>query len=382
MTARPAVLRPENLSILQPNLYPGRGSSKALHRVTDHLGRVGLWKEYKDEVSDNLDLEALVRLVEWPSTLPLDRREAFGARMAFPWAVVRGSSRTLGVVMPEAGSQYFYHDRRRRLRPRTIDALSTPRATALAEGKQYFEPPHKLSLLGRVLSLLADLHELSAVVGDLQPQNILISADRLQPAVMLLDCDSLWLNGEQAFDETLDPDLWRSPFMQGTFTTQTDMFKLALLVVRCLQEDNRVWSPDEQLLSTMMPVHQRVLLSGLLERNCRFNAAQLRVIARNWTARVSSEGEFLVTNDTCAIGPWEPAEEPPPPAGWEARHAGGDTTPAVPRQRHGTGEPVQIVPPEPTKPAQWRPLRVAWWIVVGVTSAGIMIGLITAVTSR
>lgn len=368
------VLPMENLSILTPKLYAGRGSSKALHRVTDPLGRVGLWKEFKDEVSDSLDSDALLRLVEWPSTLPPDRREAFEARMAFPWAVVRGRSRIYGVVMPEAGPQYFYRDRRQRLRPRTIDALSTPKARAVAEGTQYFEPPHKLTLLGRFLSLLVDLHERGVVIGDLQPQNILVSADRLRPAVMLLDCDSLWLNGEQAFGEALDPDLWRSPFMQGGFTTQTDMFKLALLVIRCLQEDNRVWNPDEQLLSEMMPVHQRALLPGLLERDSRFNAAQLRAIARNWTARVSSEGKLLVTNDTCAIGPWQPPVEPEPQADAEtqpaARKAGSG-------QQDRAGESVWGGPdPDSAPRPPWMTL-----LMVGLALA-VAIGLYAALAPR
>lgn len=417
MNSHPMVLRPQDLAILEPQLYAGRGSSKALHRVTDPMGRVGLWKEYKDEVSDTLDPDTLLRLVEWPSTLPPSRREAVEARMAFPWAVVRGGSRTIGVVMPEAGPQFFYYDRRQRSRPRTIDALSISRARAVAEEKQYFESPHKLALLGRVLALLADLQELDVVIGDLQPQNILVSADRLQPAIMLLDCDSLWLHGEQAFSEALDPDLWRSPFMHGGFTAQTDLFKLALLVTRCLQEDNRIWGPDEHLLAAMMPVHQRALLTGLLEGDSRFNAAQLRVIARNWTARVTSEGKFLVTNDACAIGPWEPPAEPdssvtgesqastgaigrtasPGTAGSRSddrgpgapgsgsrtapsprREGAAGATAPLPVQRHATGGSDGTgSAPSPRPDAS----RVAWW-VVSLASAVAVTWLIAALANR
>ena len=80
-----------DLSITQANVYEGRGSSQALHRVVDRDGRSGLWKEYKQDVAASIDAELLTELVQWPSTLTGRERERLLPFLAHPRAVVTRS---------------------------------------------------------------------------------------------------------------------------------------------------------------------------------------------------------------------------------------------------------------------------------------------------
>jgi hypothetical protein len=299
------------LSVVQAQVYEGRGSSKALHRVVDGAGRLGLYKEYKDDVVETMDDAALANLVTWPSTLGQRERDRLLPHLAHPYAIVRGRDRVTGVLMPEAPGHFFYRDRRGKVRPRTIDTLSTPRRMAQQHRSLFFEPPHRLALLGRLLMLISDLHDHGVVVGDLQPQNILVSGDPLAPAVLLLDCDSLWLQGRHAFGAPTDPETWRSPWMGKAFTGQTDLFKLALLVTRCMQEDNRDWYPKREVLSEFMPVHQIERLEGLLAKDAAVSAQQLRSLAGNWRTRVGANGTLYNSTDAYLHAPWTPPVQQP-----------------------------------------------------------------------
>ncbi len=328
-----------DLSVTDANVYEGRGSSQALHRVVDQSGRSGLWKEYKEDVARAIDAELLTRLVQWPDTLTDRERERMLPHLAQPWAVVMQGDRVAGVVMPEAPQTFFYRDRRGRVRPRTIDTLSNSRRSSGQTSSPFFEPPHRLALLGRLLILVSELHDAGVVVGDLQPQNILVSADPLHPAVMVLDCDSFWLDGRHAFGSVTDPETWRSPWMGSSFTNQTDLFKLALLVTRCLQEDNRDWYPKREVLTQFMPTHQVERLEGLLAKEVTVSAQQLRGLAGNWRARVGSNGTMYNSTDQYLHAPWSPPPDVDPPWGTRPQHGQGAGQPYVSNPQVLTSNP-------------------------------------------
>jgi hypothetical protein len=383
----PVQISASQLSVVQPQVYEGRGSSKALHRVVDSTGRFGLYKEYKDDVVAELDAEALINLVTWPSTLDPQQRERLLPHLAHPFAIVTAArGRVAGVVMPEAPGHFFYRDRRGKVRPRTIDTLSTPRRMARTNHSLFFEPPHRLALLGRLLLLICELHDSGVVVGDLQPQNILVTGDPMAPAVMLLDCDSFWLQGRHAFGEPTDPETWRSPWMEKAFTGQTDLFKLALLVTRCMQEDNRDWYPKRDVLAQYMPAHQVDRLEALLAQDAAVSAQQLRSLAGNWRTRVGSNGAMYNSTDTYLHAPWTPplAEQEEPPWGSRPMPPQGQA-PAAPPMPQPFPSPQPPLPPPIAppiaaiadslfaRPAHRTRRAALGWVLVALLVAGALI---------
>ncbi|MEV0997090.1 hypothetical protein [Nonomuraea sp. NPDC050202] len=256
-----------------------------------------LFKRYDEETLAGLDEDALLAMVRWRRELPRQDRAALDRRCAWPIAAV-GRDRITGILIRPAPEQMFVELRDRRV-PRHLDELtrSPERVDALRDhyGTRYYEPPYKLAVLGRLLSTVQWLHEQGYVVGDLQLRNAVFTIDPA-PAVYLLDCDScLPVGGRGALPEA-DPEQWKLP-REGAFTPESDYYKFAWAVVRCLQESAETWSLDETALARVLPSRHRRLIEQCVDgAPASVDVERWRAAGESWRWLVTPERIYVETD--------------------------------------------------------------------------------------
>jgi hypothetical protein len=295
------------LRLLRSDIHPHGGSSLGLHLVDDGTGRQRLFKVYTPEVSSDVDDEAMEALLQWPASLSPQVRRVMLPQLAFPEAVVVDGSQVLGVLMSEASSRFTRVNRRNQRIGRFIDQLSNTPAMASTVGATYFEPPHRLALLGSLLRLLADLHLHGVVVGDLQPQNILVTDDPREPAVLLLDCDALWIRGRHTLANLpLQAQRYMCPYAPWPLTEESDTYKAGLVAVRCLKDNESARPFDENHFRRFLPGWQVERLAAMIRPGRRVHREGLRELGAAWRARVGPGGELYNETDVGGVEPWRP----------------------------------------------------------------------------
>ncbi|TDD02309.1 hypothetical protein E1292_23830 [Nonomuraea deserti] len=274
----------------------GQARSLELCEVSGVPGRF-LFKRYDEETLAGLDEEALLAMVRWRRDLPRHDRATLDQRCAWPVAAVR-HDRITGILIRPAPRQMFV-ELRDRLVPRHLDELtrSPERVSALRDhyGTRYYEPPYKLAVLGQLLATVQWLHEQGYVVGDLQLRNAVFTLDP-SPAVYLLDCDScLPVGGRGALAE-VDPEQWKLP-REGAFTQESDYYKFAWAVVRCLQESAEAWSLDDAALARVLPLRHRRLIRQCLDDSPEsVDTERWRAAGESWQWLVTPERIYVETD--------------------------------------------------------------------------------------
>jgi hypothetical protein len=159
--------------------------------------------------------------------------------------------------------------------------------------------------------------------------------------VLLLDCDSFTIDGN-APTPPADPLPWKWPFAGTGFTRTTDLYKFALLAVRCFEEDAAVGAVNPVRFADVLRTSEVELMRRLLsEPQPGISAADLATLASGWIASISAtSGRAYGHNDTQLRYAWHqepitiaqivgggPATVPPTPTStpW--------STPALTRSR-------------------------------------------------
>lgn len=238
---------------LAPSDYDEGATSRCIHRVVDCSGHTKyrglLFKEYREDViqnADDFDSQGLCSMVRWLDSLSSQNREHAMAIGAFPLAVVHRQGLVVGFLMKEAAPAFLFHDSGRERSSRHITELGR-RAESATIRRPYFEPPHKLAMLGHVLQQLQWIHLNGFVFGDLQPRNILITDSLSDRRAYFVDCDSFLLNGVSVV-KTREPENWRVGDPSQGHSRATDLAKFALLTDRILTEQwNRPGRSDADL---------------------------------------------------------------------------------------------------------------------------------------
>lgn len=307
---QPVLIPEEQLKILDRDVYRGRGSSVTLHRVG--LGsQTLLYKVYKPDFS--ITRAPLEELVRWRLDLPTADRDYLDASSAFPSHIVTNDTGIAGICMQEAPSSFFFQQLRRDvMQARSLDYLSNTPAHAQTVGDSYFEPPHKMAILGDLLSFILWLHSRDVVIGDLNAENVLVS-DKPGPGKFIaLDCDSLWIAGRSAMPKHEPPPM-RCPWgPEDRFTEETDLYKFALLSVRCLQEDNAEDRPNHSYLAKIMPSDESHCLLSLLDREAWPSLSRIQALSRTWSRRMAPDGRLAGSNDSVMLYDWRPGMAPTP----------------------------------------------------------------------
>lgn len=322
---------------LEPTLYDLGGTARRLCRASNELGASeGLLKEYREKSLEELDTPSLEGLVRWRLDLPDEDKKYLDSCSAFPRAMVCQGESVVGILMPQAPAMFMKDHRTKGSQPRTAEELGRERNKLGRPGAFYFEAPHKLAILGALLERLVWLHTRGVVIGDLQTQNVLVTADVDVRGIYLVDCDSLWLREQHVLPGS-DPDAWHVGTYE--FTQSTDRAKFARLVSCALCEDFALGHYPAERLGEWLPTHQVALLKRMWEQDPTLATNELRSTARSWVNFVhSSPGAapvmYVWPSSSTGRVLWTPVAHAP-------------STPADPV---ASATPTRLAPPTLTRP--------------------------------
>lgn len=296
------------LKLENTGYLPG-GFSTRICRASGRDGQpLGLYKEYRPDRVQTLrvyDLEALVR---WRQDLPTADRKFVDTFCAFPFEVVRDGDGVAGILMKEAPAAFLQRHRKGGFQPRLAEELGRRDGGTDRTPGRYFQPPHKLALLGVFLQRLIWLHDRNIVIADLHPGNILVTASTDYREIYLLDCDSFWLSDLHAFPPHA-PEMWRVGGQSQNFAT--DLAKFARLVVRTTCEDFAIDSVPGELLRRILPGHHIRQLERMWSVDPLLQTVRLSSMARSWTNLIKSvpgrKPEFYIWTDRTGRTRWYPS---------------------------------------------------------------------------
>jgi hypothetical protein len=334
MTASLAEYRLDELRI-DTTAQLGEGGAADVHRCKTADGKRMVFKRYNEEAIEKLDGETLRNVVAWPANLPEDARKHLMAMSAWPQAVVANGDSVLGVLMAEAPARFF-RTRDGRSVPRHFSLVAVRKEPAERRGYPYYDFPHKIARLGHLLSELQFLHSHDIVIGDLQNNNILTTSPEADATGMvtaenyLLDCDSFLVNGHSALPP-MDPFNARPPYPVDGHSATTDLFKFALLVIRCLSEYLGAEKLEYELFSHILPSVDFVKLEKLLTLpDPGLTAMDLASMAKAWQTTVSKNGRLFCRNDAALREAWTEEKRQKHLAGLEAAAEGSSAAASTP----------------------------------------------------
>jgi hypothetical protein len=335
------------LNLSTSGYRPGGFSSRICRAARVSGEPLGLFKEYTHDKRRSLNVSTLEILVRWRHDLPTVDRKILDSFSAYPNAIVRDGEDVAGILMNEAPSSFLQRHSAKDAQPRQAEALGRSRNGAGGIAKNaalYFEPPHKFALLGVLLQRLIWLHDHRVIIGDLQPRNVLVTADIDIRDIYLLDCDSFWLGDLHAFPPHA-PEMWRVD--EQCANPATDLAKFARLVARSACEDFSISSfPDEELREMLPGQHVRQL-QRMWSVDPSLPAERLRSMAHAWTGLVKSarggRTRMYLWTDAAGRIPWCPPDTHINPG---ATAASGPTARRTgPQQNRQTSSPSTQVTP-------------------------------------
>ncbi len=286
----------DDLEVLSRESIRGGTAQIALVR---HLGKVCLVKQYDDEDREQIDAVQLHRLIAWRLGLPDSERAYLDGCAAWPRRVVQDTRGVCGVLLPLAPQMFLEHGFDEAVKPRHLTRLTRP----CEVGRPYYEMPEKLARLGHLGRLMLFLHARGVVIGDLQPNNVLTTAPATQPVVLLIDCDSVVLEGGSVLPQ-MDPALYRLP-VPRSFDVASDYYKFAAIVVRCLEEDNSAWDcQDVRALQVLRAQDLSLLRRARREELKPEDAQHWDALFKNWRSSVSRHGQLFHRNDEFIWREW------------------------------------------------------------------------------
>lgn len=199
------------------------------------------FKRYLPAARARVDDAALRRFIEFPTTLSSADATRMRERLAWPLAAVYESPGVVsGFLMSEIPSHYTLEVAGRRA-PAGMEFLLNgaefERRLGIVMGREA-----RLRLLLDLCRLIAFLHEVGIVVGDLSPKNVLFSlADA--PRCFLIDCDSMSVDRLHLLPPLQTPG-WEVPRGEDPQTRASDAYKFALLAIRLFAGDQATRNPQ------------------------------------------------------------------------------------------------------------------------------------------
>ncbi|SCG37032.1 protein kinase family protein [Micromonospora coxensis] len=220
---------------------PGvRGGSSTVFDVFGHDDTV-LYKKYAIPRAE----EDLDRLVQLYRGLDDDSAALVRRRYAWPLAVVAGADGAVaGVLVPRAGMAYQAHLSTKKVRVRDLNYLLYE-ARAARVGIEPASLREKLKLIRALVEALRWLETRGLVHEDLAAHNLLWTL-RPQPAVLLLDCDSIRPVDSVVEEPLLTSTDWTDPRVLTGDTPRPDhastVYAVGLITARVLVAPS--WRPS------------------------------------------------------------------------------------------------------------------------------------------
>lgn len=119
--------------------------------------------------------------------------------------------------------------------PAALQYLLNPQTYLNRKGIR-LEGRTRLRLLEAIADVIARLHSLDIVVGDLSPRNLLVDID--DPGCFFIDCDAMRVRGQDALHQVETPE-WHISGRghEPIATTASDSYKFGLLATRLFAQD-------------------------------------------------------------------------------------------------------------------------------------------------
>lgn len=321
----------------------GSGGEGDVFALPDHPGYV--YKRYlTSETPNGAALSALMTLRA--RMAPADR-SLVDDTCAWPLARVMDGRQLVGFVMPAADRRFSHTVRTGPAAGRTI--LAELQHIVFRDRSQNLDldvPRDRVVLLQLCLrwaEVIDVLHRHDVVVGDVSPRNLLWSVAG-GPSVFFLDCDGFRCRGTASVLRPKQTPDWNDPALGAgqSPTIESDRYKLALVVIRCLAADPRR-RPERPAPSDLEPA-----LADLVARAA--GSPDERPTAAEWVDALRR----LVGGGASAAAASGPAS-PPRQAQATRRLAGRapvtkrpviDLSDAPARRSAPAGLPPTIAPPE------------------------------------
>ncbi|MGW6441841.1 hypothetical protein [Lentzea sp. NPDC055074] len=220
-------------------------------RVTEVLALGGtpvrdlVVKRYHDDIVINP--AALTRLVAVRRSMSAEDAAALDTVACWPHAVLVDGDRAVGAVLPRVPAGFSFGLRMpaggsavvlRELQFLIADAVSLRR-----RGIEDPDDATRLRVLANCTEVAAMLHRHGVVLGDLSVKNVLWRVDP-RPAVYLVDCDGVRLGGADPVSPQPNSPGWDDPLFPGTQNQQSDVYKVALVVLRAAARNFHTRDPE------------------------------------------------------------------------------------------------------------------------------------------
>lgn len=358
------------------------GGQGRVHRPTLHPDGLEagplVVKLYRRRVGEQA-AAVLHEMVRWERSLPDRTIARLGDASAWPVAVVSDAGRTVGIAMRDMHERFavpfLMPSGRQEYVLLALEHLlghdAFLRNRGLATG---LDTTARVRVAERISGALACLHQHGIVVGDIAPNNVLVS---VAPAsACFIDCDSMILRGQRALAPVETGD-WELPaaFGEQLGTRAADAYKLGLVVLRLLARSHDARSVGPHLRH--LPAEVGELLARALSPD-----APNRPPAGEWQRtlagllaigglELSHPGPRSTSVAPARPGQSQPVRAPKPIGAGAAVRSAPLTPPAAGRV---------VVAARSSVPARWRPIRsrltrsvlVLWLIALALALAALV----------
>ena len=264
-----------------------RGQTESVRIVRDSCGNYLLLKIYTSSTLRGISIEALESLIQWRQELPAQDKRFLDKHTAWPpRKLVYDNSDFVGTLLQVAPEEYWRFKNKKRI-PRNGSAV-----TSTLKNGEFFNHATRLHVMGSLLSIIIWLHKHNVVVGDIHLGNYLVGSNG---SVMLIDMDSVWLNGRCAFEFTENPN-YAAPFDEHTHTERTDFYKYACIAIKTISRNASSLSLD--CCSGLINERQKDFLRDWLEGKSVSGGAD-ESLAKQWLGCIDRKRklEFVFTSN-------------------------------------------------------------------------------------
>lgn len=229
----------------------GEGQVFAMPSRPNHV-----YKQYFPTAATPPSQGALQALIDLKSTMSLEEQQWLSERTIWPEVIVVDQGRMRGFLMRKISSEYF-RQQGIRLSPKHILC----EWNVLAMRERYLRNPNIVSTVPHaepidVVRLVLDLaktvallHKYRVIIGDMSGRNLLWT-DTPTWRVLIIDCDSLRIDGSDGVAAPKQSPDWDDPYLNGAATSQSsDLYKLGLAAFRA------VWAATTDRPDHSLPLH-------------------------------------------------------------------------------------------------------------------------------
>lgn len=262
-------------------------------RLPDYAGALA-YKEFKPGQLSPAGLEAIIGM---RSRLAEPTRQRLDALTTWPIRLVRDGGLVTGLLMPLIKDEFVHVGRSLTGSPlrkeREIQYLFLAADRVERLGFPRVNLYQRFAICLRLAEAFAILSANSVVYGDFSAKNALFSVGpgRRDANAILVDCDAVRVKGTMSAVPQLNSPDWEPPGQErARLTTQTDAYKYALFVLRCLSPGpNASTARDPRRVDDLLGPTGRQLLRAALGSD-----PAARPPAKAWveyfTARLAANG--------------------------------------------------------------------------------------------